>query len=248
MRITHSLFKLARFVESTAAHLQGKGYGSATIRKENQLVHSLLGKKSRLAIDIGGNIGEYTAEIRRLNPDSEIHTFEPSATNIEKLNLRFAHDHKIKVLPFAISDSTGEATLFSDESGSGLASLTRRKLAHFNIEFNMKENVTTIKFEDYWRTELKKRDIDIVKIDIEGHELFALKSFGESVFSTKVIQFEFGGCNIDTRTYFQDFWYFFKERNFDLYRITPLNIEHIKRYRESDEYFRTTNYVAVNNK
>lgn len=35
------------------------------------------------------------------------------------------------------------------------------------------------------------------------------------------VTFEFGGCNIDTRTYFQDYWYFFKTFGFRVFRITP---------------------------
>lgn len=244
--IAARLLKTARFVERVAAYAQGKGCGTASIKQENELVHKLLRKKPRIAIDIGGNIGEYTAELRRRNPNVEIHTFEPSSTNIKKLNARFGDDELIKVLPFAVSDKEGSATLFSNEAGSGLGSLTRRKLEHFNIDFNVAEAISTICFEDYWIQNLNERPLDIVKIDIEGHELSALSGFGKAIFSTNVIQFEFGGCNIDTRTYFQDFWYFFKEHNFDLFRITPLGVEDIKIYRESDEYFSTTNYIAVN--
>lgn len=244
--ITDPLFRLARFSERVAAYAQGKGYGTASIRQENQLVHKLLNKKPELAIDIGGNIGEYTAEIRRRNPSTEIHIFEPSATNIQKLNDRFNSDERIVVLPFAVSDNIGLATLFSNEAGSGLGSLTQRKLEHFNINFDVKESVNTIRFEEYWHSNLNKRNLDIVKIDIEGHELSALNGFGKAIYSTNVIQFEFGGCNIDTRTYFQDFWYFFKEHNFDLYRITLLGAQYMKSYKESDEYFSTTNYIAVN--
>ena len=64
----------------------------------------------------------------------------------------------------------------------------------------------------------------------------------------RVIQFEFGGSNIDTRTFFQDFWYFFKDRNFSIYRITPNGILPIREYTEHDEFFSTTNYIAVNRK
>lgn len=237
--------ELAQHVEKLAQNIQGKGYGAASINQENELVHKLLGKKPNLAIDIGGNIGEYTAELRQRNPNLEIHTFEPSTTNIQKLNARFGSDKLIKVLPFAVSDKKGSATLFSNEAGSGLGSLTQRKLEHFNIDFNVTEAIGTIRLEDYWKSDLNERALDIVKIDIEGHELAALKGFGKAIDSTSVIQFEFGGCNIDTRTYFQDFWYFFKEHNFDIYRITPLGAEHIKNYRESDEYFSTTNYIAA---
>jgi len=245
-KITAPIFKFARFTERVAAFAQGKGYGTASIRQENALVHKLLGKSPTLAIDIGGNIGEYTAEIRRRNPKAEIHTFEPSAANIEKLNQRFGNDKNIKILPFAVSDHSGVATLFADEAGSGLGSLTQRRLKHFDIDFNAKESVGVIRFEDYWASNLNNRKLDIVKIDIEGHELLALNGFGRAIFSTNVFQFEFGGCNIDTKTYFQDFWYFFKEHNFNLFRITPFGAQFIGSYKESDENFSTTNYIAVN--
>jgi FkbM family methyltransferase len=237
--------QLAKHIEDIAQKIEGKGYGSATIQQENELVHKLLGREPNIAIDIGGNVGEYTAELRKRNPNLEIHIFEPSATNIKKLNARFVNDKLIKILPLAVSDNNGSATLFSDYAGSGLGSLTKRKLDHFNINFNVTEAINTIRFEDYWKANLNERAIDIVKMDIEGHELAALKGFGKAIFSTEVIQFEFGGCNIDTRTYFQDFWYFFKEHGFALYRITPLAAESIRNYSESDEYFSTTNYIAV---
>jgi hypothetical protein len=93
---------------------------------------------------------------------------------------------------------------------------------------------------------LAERQLDIVKIDVEGHELAVLRGFGRALAATRVVQFEFGGCNIDTRTYFRDFWYFFTDEGFDLYRITPIGAERIHRYRESEEAFTVTNFIAVN--
>jgi len=238
--------EFAKYIEDIAQKAQGKGYGAATIHQENDLVHKLLEREPLIAIDIGGNIGEYSAELRRRNKNLEIHIFEPSKINVHKLNSRFAHDKLIKVVSLGVSDENGVATLFSDSPGSSLASLSNRKLEHFNIQFNVTEEISTIRFEEYWRSSLNERVLDIVKLDVEGHELAALKGFGDAIFSTRVIQFEFGGCNIDTRTYFQNFWYFFRERNFDIYRITPFGVEEIKAYRESDEHFSITNYIAVN--
>jgi FkbM family methyltransferase len=238
-------FQLLRFLERLSAYFQGKGYGSATIKQEVALLQSFLSSPPQLAVDIGGNVGNYTAEIRRLNPNAEIHTFEPSSTNLTKLQARFASDSKITILPFAVSETEGAATLFSNEPGSGLGSLTQRKLDHFNIPFDTKENVSLIRFEDYWKAKLSGRHIDLLKLDIEGHELSALRGFGQALDNISVIQFEFGGCNIDTRTFFQDFWYFFTNAHFQLYRITPIGAEHIDRYRERDEFFSTTNFIAV---
>ena len=238
---------ISRF-ERKAAYLQGKGYGKATIEQEIKLALSLLDTRPILAIDIGANVGDYTSELRRRCENLEIHVFEPSAVNVKKLNYRFNGDTKIKIIPNAISDSNGVVKLYADKLGSGLGSLTKRKLDHFDISFDATESVNSIRFEDYWVTELCGRQIDIVKLDIEGHEHTALAAFGRALVATKIIQFEFGGTNIDTRTFFQDFWYFFQDNNFEIFRITPLGLQNISKYSENDEFFSTTNYLAVNRK
>ena len=237
---------LAPQVEQLAAYIQGKGYGAATVEHECQLVQQLLNREPLLVIDIGGNVGDYTAEIRRKYPLTHVHVFEPSAINVAKLNQRFNLDSRIKIVPSAVSDKGGTATLFANDQGSALGSLTQRRLDHFNIDFNVKETVNTIRFEDYWAQELGGQVIDIAKIDVEGHELSVLKGFGLAVRSSRLIQFEFGGTNIDTRVFFQDFWYFFKEHGFDLFRISPVGLQKMTGYHESDESFLVTNYIALN--
>jgi FkbM family methyltransferase len=243
---TRALLRLIHVVERKCAYVQGKGYGTATIRREVNLVQKLLGRAPQLAVDIGGNIGDYTAELLKTTPSLEVHVFEPSALNIGKLRERFATQKNVTIVPSGVSNSTETATLYANRPGSGLGSLTKRNLAHFKIDFDHSETVSVIRFEDYWGRELRRRQIDIVKIDIEGHELAALKGFGEAIQSVAVLQFEFGGSNIDTRTFFQDFWYFFQKVDFDVYRITPLGLERIERYRETDETFLVTNFIAAN--
>ncbi len=197
-----------------------------------------------LAIDIGGNVGNYTKALRSSVLDLEIHIFEPSNTNFKKLKASFGNDSLIKINHFGIANVECDSTLYSDKSGSVLGSLSKRRVDHFDFDFT--EDVKLIRFEDYWKDKLNSRVIDLIKLDIEGHEMQALEGFGSCLAVTKVIQFEFGGCNIDTKTYFQDFWYFFKENKFDLYRITPFGLNPIRKYSEIDECFRTTNYIAVN--
>lgn len=64
-----------------------------------------------------------------------------------------------------------------------------------------------------------------------------------------MVTFEFGGCNIDTRTFFQDFWYFFSKNDMAIYRILPnATLYHIDSCRETDEQFITTNYIAITKK
>jgi FkbM family methyltransferase len=242
MKITKILNK----AENTILKALGKGYsGHGSIIKEIKLLKSLL-KNVNLAIDVGGNVGDYSIELIKFDPNIEIHIFEPALVNQDKLKNRFLKYPKIHINAQALSDSIGSAPFYSNVAGSELGSLTKRKLDHYNINFESHELVQTIRFENYWKSVLKERVIDVAKLDVEGHELNVLNGFGKAILNTKVIQFEFGGCNIDTRTYFRDFWYFFKEHSYRIYRITPFGLEYISNYSENHESFLTTNFLCVN--
>lgn len=239
--------KLINFLENFLLNYkgQGKGWGEGSIKNEVNACLSLMKYKPLIFVDIGANKGEYTKFMIKKCPDLECHLFEPSNLNFEILTKAFyKFSGRVFINKKALSKENSNSTLYADSSGSGLASLTKRRLDHFNMQMNIEEQIQILRFEDYW----KKKDclIDYVKIDVEGHELDVLKGFGKIIHNVKLVQFEFGGCNIDTRTYFQDFWYFFKEKKFKIYRITPRGLTPIKKYSENIESFLTTNYVAFN--
>ena len=242
-----NLYKFFSLVERFSQYFQGKGYGGFSINSEVKSIKKLLklDRDVRVAIDIGGNIGDYTEALMETFPGIEVHTFEPSESNVKKLKLRFSKQKKIKTQQFGVSNKNDTMTLYSNKEGSGLASLSKRKLEHLGIDFNLEEKVKIIRFEDYWVDSLERREIDILKMDIEGYELFALEGLGSAIKHIKTIQIEFGGANIDTRTFFQDFWYFFKQHNYELFRITPFGIQKIAMYKERDEFFSTTNFIAI---
>jgi FkbM family methyltransferase len=234
------------FLEFFISYLRGKGYGSHSVRREIRAIKTFLDPNQvRLCIDAGGNVGNYSAELKLQFPHSAIHVFEPQKKNIKLLESRFNLEQNIFIVPKGLSDESMSATLYTDEPGSGLGSLSKRDLRHLDIEFGCEEEISIVKFSDYAEQHLHNKQIDLFKLDIEGHELSALKGCGDFLDNIKVIQFEFGGCNIDTRTYFKDFWSLLSSKGFKFYRITPFGIFLIPDYREADECFITTNYLAV---
>ena len=239
------VYKLFSFFEKSAAYLQGKGY-APSLKREAALFFSSCGNNPLLAIDIGGNVGGYTAELLKLNPNLEVHIFEPSQINIKILQDKFRDTRRVTINPLAVSEVTGSTLLYASESGAGSASLTKRRLDHFNATFDVTEQISAVRFEEYWVEQLDEREIDLVKIDVEGHELSVLRSFGRALPKTKSIQFEFGGTCIDTRVFFQDFWYFFAENHFEIFRITPFGLQKLEAYREIEESFYYTNFIAIN--
>lgn len=239
MRSIINLFQ--RFID----YYQGIGYGTATISKELKSIKKFI-PNGNVFVDVGGNKGLYSAEILKLFQVKEVHIFEPSLCNVKLLNEKFKENNKVWVNDLGLSNVSGNKILYSNESGSGLSSLTKRNLDHFGIDFSVEEQIKLIRFDEYAGERILSKVIDLVKIDVEGHELEVLEGIGDRIKSIKIIQFEFGGCNIDTKTYFQNYWYFFKKNNFDIYRITPFGVLQIKQYREEYERFQTTNYFCVN--
>ncbi|MEJ7848407.1 MAG: FkbM family methyltransferase [Pyrinomonadaceae bacterium] len=201
--------------------------------------------------DVGSNKGQFLQLILEnvAVEDCRIHCFEPGNQTFEMLVESSKKDERIKLNNIGLGKEKGDAVLHYDSFGSGLACLTKRKLDHFNIEFSKSEKVVINTIDNYC-SENAIDHIDLLKIDIEGHELDAFAG-AKGMFATQsidIVTFEFGGCNIDTRTFFQDFWYFFSEVNFKLFRITPSGYLHpLKSYREIYEQFRTINFIAVAN-
>ena len=257
IRITHAKKVLAMFKkdgflglsEYCIGYMRGIGYGTSSIKSEIDSVSTFLDPDAvKVCIDVGGNVGNYTAGLKKEFPNSTIYTFEPSATNITKLDARYKDDPNVSIIPNGLSDESCIAELYSNEPGSALGSLVKRDLSHLGIDFDSHQSVKLIRFESFWKETLKSCHIDVLKFDIEGHELRALVGCGDALDNVNIIQFEFGGCNVDTRTFLKDFWVLLTSRGFKLYRVTPFGVKPVNEYRERDEHFLTSNYIAVNKK
>jgi FkbM family methyltransferase len=76
----------------------------------------------RLFLDLGANIGWYTALAQRvMKPAAEIHAFEPDASNFRllKINARKPSPVKTRLLRMAVSDRSGKASLYRSADNFG---------------------------------------------------------------------------------------------------------------------------------
>lgn len=233
--------------------LKGLNYGrGANFRTSGELfvlnfVKNKFKKNNEIVIfDVGGNIGNYSKELVNVfNENATIHAFEPSKFTFIEFTNTTKKFKNIKANNFGLSDSENNQTLYSNYDGSSLASIYKRKLDHFEIEMDKSEDIKLSTIDIYCESNNIYR-INFLKLDIEGHELKALQG-AEKMLSNKkidIIQFEFGGCNIDSRTYFKDFYYLFKD-NYKIYRILSNGLLELPKYKETYEIFTTVNYLAV---
>ena len=203
-----------------------------------------------MLFDVGANTGQYAQLVKETlgKRELEIHSFEPSAETVQRFRERHAGDDRIRINQCAVAEQDGIATLYMDSVGSELASLSRRDLQHHGIDHaTMQEQVCTRSLSDYC-LEHHIEHIDLLKIDVEGWELRVLRGAAPLFQASQVrlVQFEFGGANIDTRTFFRDFFDFFRSHEMELYRIVRGNrLLRLVRYVESLEKFRCANLLAA---
>ena len=248
---SHFILKLSQFLpqrffdllEGFSAQAQGKGWGNDSVKHEVEACLFLLGYIPKVFIDIGANHGDYVRCILLQHPSIECHLFEPSTACIDSLRRHFSSVTNVIINQCALSDQVMRANLYAPSHGSAYASLTDRRMKHHSIDMLPLEDVSITRFDNYWHD---SRVIDYVKIDVEGHEMDVIRGFGSILSRVKLVQFEFGSAHVDTRMFFQDFWYFFQSHGFELYRITPHGAHKMTAYKDRDECFSTTNYIALN--
>jgi FkbM family methyltransferase len=210
-----------------------------------------LGHPPYCIFDVGAHQGQYLGLVLDVmaGTDFHVHCFEPSPRVFGALADVAKENPRVTANPFGLGRQRGEFDLFFSTEESG-GSLSQRKLDHFGISFSRSEKVA-IDTVDHYCADRGVEEIHLLKADIEGHEMDLLLG-AQQMFAKRAIRmatFEFGGCNIDTRTFYKDFFYFFKENGMDLCRITPSGYLHpLPEYREVDEQYRTTNFAAINHR
>ena len=214
-----------------------------TIQEEVKFLGSLVNDLGEFVfLDVGANVGAYSLEFLREYPKTCVFAFEPGSSAFSTLKTKTSAT-SINCINLGIGEKEGKFELFCDYPGSGLASLSRRDLSHLKIDFNSKEIISVVTL-DNWIGENEISENIVMKMDIEGHELFALKGAVKSLKEkVKLIQFEFGGSNIDSKTYFIDFWRLLSS-DFDIFRLTSKGLKVVQNYSEICEIFLNTTYYA----
>ena len=129
--------------------------------------------------DIGGNIGFYSIHLSCQYPNSKFFTFEPIPKtyaclkeNVENNNLK-----NINIYNWGLSNKNDELDFFYYPEGSGNASLSN--LSERDTVVTVKAKIK--KLDEEWDS-FNVKNVDFIKCDVEGAELFAFEG-GKTVIS-----------------------------------------------------------------
>ncbi|MFX1419562.1 MAG: FkbM family methyltransferase [Promethearchaeota archaeon] len=204
-------------------------------------------KNCKVVFDIGANIGQWTRIALNMNKDLNIHCFEPSKYTYTKL-LSKNFPPNVNCINIGLSSTKKEQILYIFREGGGLNSLYQREgLYNRNKKLSSKKEKVQLDTLDNYCDEKNIQKIDFMKIDAEGHEFEILKG-GKNLFhngQVNLIQFEYGGCFIDAHVFLKDIFDFFKDFDYNFYKIYPNSIKLVPKYFNNFENFQYQNWLII---
>lgn len=186
-------------------------------------------------LDVGSHIGSVISEVKH-HRKSKIIAFEAIPSKAQKLIKKFPD---VTVFNYAVSDDSGKAKFYINEKLSGYSSLNK---TNGTVEIDV--DVSTIDIL------VNINDADVIKIDIEGAELGALRGGLKLINKCHpTIMFESAPGEVLGYTK-KEMWEFFDSIGYKLFipnrlahNAKPLTLDG---FLDSHEYpRRTTNYFAV---
>ncbi len=135
---------------------------------ELDIFHKLL-KKNDIVLDIGANIGVYCAEAATaIGARGKVYAFEPVTQNLELLkhNLKINHITNVEIIDAAVGSEEGKLKIYLAENS--IATHSAGKVSNKSTDVD----VVTI---DSFVKKKKFKKVDMIKMDIEGYEGYAIE-------------------------------------------------------------------------
>ncbi|MBN1120195.1 MAG: FkbM family methyltransferase [Anaerolineae bacterium] len=161
-----------------------------------QLVDRLL-KPGMIMLDVGAHVGYYARRAARLvGEEGQVFAFEPHPRTFGVLSRNVSRYSNVTPIQVALSDEEGTAELYDylmmSASGSlhydeSLLELQKAHLTDFDIAPRISEGFPTQKYTvqtitvDHYLAEQGIQSVDLVKMDIEGAEIGALRGMKATI-------------------------------------------------------------------
>jgi FkbM family methyltransferase len=205
------------------------------------LIQRIAKTNPKTIFDVGANTGKYCNELLRFCPGATIYCFEPVSRTFALLQSAVKSE-RVKFLQKGLFSENKKLTINLYPSHTH-ASLFELKAVPYQTVGT--EEIDLVR-GDHFIEEQKIDRVDLLKLDIEGAELGALKGLENSFKEKKirVVQFEYGYINITTKNLLIDYYDFFQSVGYEVGKLYPRRVD-FRSYKFKHEDFIGPNFVAI---
>jgi FkbM family methyltransferase len=167
--------------------VSGLGTLQSTVLDTNDSFGSvdILGRQDPIVVDVGANVGQFTNAIKLLYPGARVIAFEPDPDVFQDLRLNTATLGQIELHNVALGAEFA-TLLFHRHLLSGMSSFTpiaEASLLKGSLALEVK------RMDDVISDDIAP---DLVKIDVEGHELETVRGASSTLSRTRFLLIEIG--------------------------------------------------------
>lgn len=128
-----------------------------------------LSRNAKAVLDIGANTGVYSLVTKSINPSAKVYAFEPLKQMFRKLSFNNElNKYDIVCIEKAASDKNGKAIIYETGTDHVAAASLNAEIRHYgNLDVETEIEAITL---DAFIEANNIGKIDLIKIDVEGHE------------------------------------------------------------------------------
>jgi FkbM family methyltransferase len=200
-----------------------------------------------VVFDVGANRGEWAKCVLARKPDAVVYCFEIVPTTAALLRDALAGYATVHVCDFGLSSSADDTQVFWNRASDHTSSIAPwHEVSPFASDIAVVSSRVDAGDAVMRREGLAR--LDLLKIDVEGHEIEVLTGFRDALASPelrpRVIQFEYGPTWLPARHNLMEAYRLLEPSGYALGRLYPDGVD-FKPYRLADDHFRIGNYVAA---
>jgi FkbM family methyltransferase len=187
------------------------------------------GKSQITILDIGANKGQTAEKYRAKFPGAEIYCFEPFPDSVTLLEKKFSHDARIHIMPMAVTNENGNNNFYLNDTDATHSLLPRsvsgRRYYPKSAEPKGNIEVRTTTLDDFVAAR-QAPAIDILKFDIQGGELMAMrgaKGLLQSGHVSLIYTEAFFIPHYEGAPLFHELWSFLAEFGYSLFGIYKIH-------------------------
>ena len=169
----------------------------------------------RTVIDVGANTGQFSSAISCVFPGAHIYAFEPLEHCYHTLVKRMSGKKNVEARCLALGDRTGRVSFYCNEFTKS-SSLLEMKQAHKEaFPWAVQADKLTVDIDnlDNARSRMKIERPVLLKLDVQGSELFVLRGATEILPEIDIIIIEMSFQQLyDNQPLFDEIYTFLKQR------------------------------------